>query len=192
MGASVGGVVKLVGPDGVVDRFWRGLVGGEGGSRGMYRHDAWLGGCSSRGSRMRLVRGLELRLVDSCTAGCSYQLGRGRLQRLVTVKDLSSPATAYRACRSHICSLQKLAQGGFPGVNITRHTFRPANMCKTDPGVARSAFNDRSARLHQSLFFSLLDEVECGAVLHGATGVHKLGFAVDVAAGLVAESVEPY
>lgn len=45
--------------------------------------------------------------------GRSHQLGRGRLQRQVTVKDLSSPATAYRACILHICSLQTLAQAIF-------------------------------------------------------------------------------
>lgn len=45
--------------------------------------------------------------------GRSHQLGRGRLQRQVTVKDLSSPATVYWACILHICSLPTLAQAIF-------------------------------------------------------------------------------
>lgn len=65
-------------------------------------------------------------------------------------------------------------------------------MRKTNPSVSRGAFNDGSSGFDQSLFFGFFDEVECSAVFHGAAGVHELGFAVDVAARLVAKSVEPY
>lgn len=65
-------------------------------------------------------------------------------------------------------------------------------MRETDARVPRGTFNDGPAGFYQTLFFGLLDEVEGSAVLDGTAGVHELGFAVDVAAGLVAEFVEPY
>lgn len=65
-------------------------------------------------------------------------------------------------------------------------------MRKSDPRVPSGALNDGSAGLDQSLLFGFFDEVERGTVLDGTSGVHELGFAVDIAAGLVAELVEAY
>lgn len=61
-------------------------------------------------------------------------------------------------------------------------------MREPNPCVSGRAFDDRPARAQLPPFFSILDDIQRGAVLDTAAGVLEFGFAEDLAAGLVGEA----
>lgn len=67
---------------------------------------------------------------------------------------------------------------------------RAADVRQANARVAGSALDDGAARLQEASLFGILDDVESGPVLDGAAGVHELGLAQDLAAGLFRQTVE--
>ena len=64
-------------------------------------------------------------------------------------------------------------------------------MHETDAGVAGGALDERAARPQRAVALGRLEDGARGAILDRAAGVHELGLAEDLAAGLVAEFAEP-
>lgn len=56
--------------------------------------------------------------------------------------------------------------------------------------VSRCSLDDGASRLQQPLFLSIFDKPEGGTVLDTAAGILELGFAQDIAAGLLGETLE--
>lgn len=56
-------------------------------------------------------------------------------------------------------------------------------MRQTNTGIARRPFHHGAAGLEQTLLFGLQQDPQRGPVLDGATGVHELGLAEDLATG---------
>ena len=63
-------------------------------------------------------------------------------------------------------------------------------MRKSNPRVPRRALDDRPAGAEEASFLGVEDDVQGGAVFDAAAGVLELGFAEDVAGGLVGERGE--
>jgi hypothetical protein len=78
----------------------------------------------------------------------------------------------------------------FLGLRLRHHddgavAARIADEREADAGVAGGALDDDAARLEQPPLLGVLDDLERGAVLDGAAGVQKLGFAENRTAGLL-------
>src|SRR5271170_1353094 len=67
---------------------------------------------------------------------------------------------------------------------------RIADEGKPDAGVACRALDDDSAGLELTLLHRVLDNEQCGAVLHRLTGIHELGLAENGAAGRGRDALE--
>ena len=63
-------------------------------------------------------------------------------------------------------------------------------MREPDAGIAGRAFDDRAARLEAAAALGVVDDGTRRAILHRAAGIHEFGLAENLAAGLVAETIQ--
>ena len=65
-----------------------------------------------------------------------------------------------------------------------------AHVREPDPGVAGGALDHRTAALQQPALLGIQNDPLCGAVLHGAAGIHEFRLSQDLAAGFFAQSAQ--
>ncbi len=106
-------------------------------------------------------------------------------------------AVGHRRHRAHLRP-QASQQADLLGrLGVGNHDQRPvapgiAKVGEADAGVAGGALHHGTAGLQQPLLFRLHQDPQGGTVLHGTAGIHEFRLAEHLAAGGVAEGIEPY